>query len=166
VTVKRAVTTLASSEWEYSSKAMKLSTKGEYGLLALVDLARHQDSGPVQVQQIAERQGISKQYLDQLMLLLKKAGFVTSARGRLGGYTLARTAESITLLEVVTALEGPVENVNFLAARTRRRNTARIALKDVWQTFNENSRTFLNSTTLAQVCERCYAAESQVTYEI
>lgn len=145
---------------------MKLSTKGEYGLLALVDLARHQGSGPVQVQQIAVRQGISKQYLDQLMLLMKKAGFVTSARGRLGGYTLARPAEFITLLEVVTALEGPVENVNFLATRTRRRNTARDALKDVWQTLNENSRTFLQATTLAKVCERCYAAEGQITYEI
>jgi Rrf2 family cysteine metabolism transcriptional repressor len=145
---------------------MKLSTKGEYGLLALVDLARHQDSGPVQVQQIAERQGISKQYLDQLMLLMKKAGFVTSARGRLGGYALARSAESITLLEVVTALEGPVENVNFLAARTRRRNSARTALKDVWQTLNDHSRSFLEANTLAQVCERCYAAEGQVMYEI
>jgi Rrf2 family protein len=145
---------------------MKLSTKGEYGLLALVDLARHQDSSPIQVQQIAERQGISKQYLDQLMLAMKKAGFVVSSRGRLGGYTLARPAESITLLEVVSALEGPVENVNFLATRSRRRNTARTALRDLWQTLNATSRAFLEANTLENVCEKCYTSENQVTYDI
>jgi Rrf2 family protein len=145
---------------------MKLSTKGEYGLLALVDLARHQGAGPVQVHQIAKRQNLSKQYLDQLMLTMRKAGFVASSRGRLGGYMLARPAGAITLLDVVTALEGRVENVNFLTGRSRRRNTARNALKDVWQRLNENQRALLEAKTLAQVCEMCEMAEGALTYDI
>jgi Rrf2 family protein len=64
---------------------MRLSTKGEYGLLAIVDLALHANQGPVQSFQVAEREHIPKQYLDQLMLSLKKAGLVESSRGRQGG---------------------------------------------------------------------------------
>jgi Rrf2 family transcriptional regulator, cysteine metabolism repressor len=93
---------------------MRLSSKGEYGLLALIDLAMHTDEGPVQIHQIAKRQGIPKQYLGQLMLALKKAGFIHSLRGRQGGYVLARPAHAIMLHDVVTALEGPVRNINFL----------------------------------------------------
>lgn len=145
---------------------MKLSTKGEYGLLALVDLARQQEAGPVQVHQIAKRQGISKQYLDQLMLTLRKGGFVTSSRGRQGGYTLARPARSISLLDVVTALEGPVNNVNFLPGRSRRRNTGRSALNEIWQMLNEDARNLLGNKTLAQVCEACAVAEGALNYDI
>src|SRR5215831_1950489 len=92
---------------------MRLSTKGEYGLLAIVDLALHCDQGPVQSFQVAERQHIPKPYLDQLMLILKKAGLVESSRGRQGGYILARPASRITVLEIVAALEGPLGNANF-----------------------------------------------------
>ena len=78
---------------------MRLSSKGEYGLLALIDLAMHTAEGPVQIHQIARRQGIPKQYLGQLMLALKKAGLIHSMRGRQGGYVMARPAHAITLLE-------------------------------------------------------------------
>ena len=74
---------------------MRLSTRGEYGLLALVDLALFSGDRPLQAKQIAERQGIPKLYLDQLMMDLKKAGLVVSVRGREGGYQLARPANSI-----------------------------------------------------------------------
>src|SRR2546425_3244233 len=104
---------------------MKLSTKGEYGLLAIVDLALHSNQGPVQSFQIADRQHIPKQYLDQLMLILKKAGLVESSRGRQGGYQLAKPPSEISLLDIVTALEGPVENVNFLDKSPEARTPAR-----------------------------------------
>ena len=87
---------------------MRLSTKGEYGLLAIIDLALNSNNGPVKTMQISERQGIPKQYLNQLLLILKKAGLISSARGRQGGYQLNQNARSISLLDVVTALEGPI----------------------------------------------------------
>jgi Rrf2 family protein len=143
---------------------MKLSTRGEYGLLALVDLAA-QKEGPVQVSHIAQRQGIPKQYLDQLMLLLRKAGFVASARGRQGGYSLARPAGEITLLDAVAALEGPVENVNF-SSKGRRRFVARVVLKSVWEELYASLIERLQGKTLADISRQCKSAEDEPMYYI
>ena len=78
---------------------MKLSTKGRYGLRALLDLAVHQGNGTVSIQSIAERQNISERYLEQLIAKLKKAGLVSSIRGAGGGYRLAKDAEDISFLK-------------------------------------------------------------------
>ena len=88
---------------------MRLSAKSEYATRALVDLVLHDESGtPVQVRDIAERQNIPLKYLVQILLVLKSAGFVQSRRGVDGGYRLARPAETITLGEVIRAVEGPI----------------------------------------------------------
>jgi Rrf2 family protein len=84
---------------------MRLSTRGEYGLLALVELAMSSKGRALQAKRIAERQGIPKQSLDQLMMDLKKAGLVVSLRGRQGGYQLARPANSISLWEACHTLD-------------------------------------------------------------
>jgi Rrf2 family protein len=144
---------------------MKISTKGEYGLLAMVDLALHAEEPAVQGYQIAERQRIPKQYLDQLMLGLKKAGLVASLRGRQGGYRLARPADAITLLDVVTALEGPVENVNF-AESTRRKPGVRSILRHVWDELSEQSSALLRSKTIEDVCEEYQRSSTVITYDI
>jgi Rrf2 family protein len=143
---------------------MRLSRRGEYGLLALVDLAaRKQET--VQVSQIAQRQGIPKQYLDQLMLLLRKAGFVASARGRQGGYSLARPASEITLLDAVAALEGPVKNVNFLS-KGRRRLVARAVLRVFWEDLSQCSIEKLRAKTLEDIRKQCKSAEDEPMYYI
>ena len=72
---------------------MKLSTKGRYGLRAMIDLASHEEEGAVSIASISERQNISESYLEQLVAKLKKAGLVVSIRGAAGGYRLARPAE-------------------------------------------------------------------------
>ena len=76
---------------------MKLSTKGRYGLRAMVDLVVHSEEEPVSIASIAARQHISESYLEQLIAKLKKAGLVTSVRGALGGYIPSRKAESISV---------------------------------------------------------------------
>jgi Rrf2 family cysteine metabolism transcriptional repressor len=144
---------------------MRLSSRGEYGLLALVHIALHSVSGPVQSQQVAKEQGIPKQYLDQLMMALRAAGFVVSARGRQGGYSLARPARDITLLDVVTALEGPVRNLNFLP-KGRRRFTARGVLKGVWDDLWSRSIASLRAQTLEEICNSCRSEEQALTYDI
>jgi Rrf2 family cysteine metabolism transcriptional repressor len=133
---------------------MKLSTKGEYGLLAAVDLALHSGQGPVQSFQIAERQNIPKQYLDQLLLMLKKSGLVESSRGRQGGYQLARPAEEITLFDIVSVLEGPIENVNFVGKTPRSIYTARTLLKEIWTDLFLHTVEILRKRTLAEFCDR------------
>lgn len=145
---------------------MKLSAKGEYGMLALIDLALHQESGPVQLFQIAKRQAIPKQYLDQLMLILKRARIVASSRGRQGGYRLARPASKITLLEVVTALEGPIENQHFRGRSSPSNRATHRLLNQLWEEIYVQARHLLGGRTLEQICEQQRLGEKQIMYHI
>lgn len=87
---------------------MKLSNKGRYGVRALFDIAFYNAGRPTQVRDIAERQGIPPRFLEQIFQDLKRAAIVGSKRGPQGGYSLARAPDSITLGDVVRALEGPI----------------------------------------------------------
>lgn len=145
---------------------MKLSTKGEYGLLAAMDLALNSGRGPVQSFHIAERQNIPKQYLDQLLLMLKKAGLIESSRGRQGGYQLARAAQEITLFDIVTALEGPIENVNFLGKASQERTATQELLRDVWADLVAHTVKTLKRQTLDEFCDRHRRIQEQLMYYI
>ena len=79
---------------------MKLSTKGTYGLRAILDVAENQNIGPVSISSIADRQNLSENYLEQLMSKLKKAGLIASVRGAQGGYTLSRDPADINVGEI------------------------------------------------------------------
>ncbi|GAB6158955.1 Rrf2 family transcriptional regulator [Desulfotomaculum varum] len=87
---------------------MRLSTKGHYGLKAMFDLAMHYGSEPIPLKTVAERQGISENYLEQLIAVLRKVGLVKSVRGAQGGYILAKPPSAIKVGDVVRALEGPI----------------------------------------------------------
>ena len=91
---------------------MKLSTKGRYGLRALIDLALYSENETVSIQSIARRQNISDSYLEQLMRKLRSAGLIVSVRGAQGGYKLARPANEISVGDVLRALEGSLEAVS------------------------------------------------------
>lgn len=84
---------------------MKISSKGEYGIMALVELSVQRDTGPVKIQSIADRQNIPKKYLEQVLLALKRGGFVESTRGKKGGYFLADPPEDISVVDVLDELE-------------------------------------------------------------
>jgi Rrf2 family cysteine metabolism transcriptional repressor len=94
---------------------VKLSKRSEYACLALVDLTEHKDQGYIPTAVIASRQGVPPQYLEQILLILKRAGYVRSRRGTGGGYRLAKSPDSITIAEVLRLLDGalaPVESVS------------------------------------------------------
>lgn len=88
---------------------MKLSTKGRYGVKAMVDLAIHHGENPVSIKTISQRQNISEYYLEQLFSPLRKADLVKSIRGAQGGYILNREPKDITIADVMDVLEGPIE---------------------------------------------------------
>lgn len=90
---------------------MKISTKGRYGLEAIVDLAIHSSEGLVNLKSISERCGLPEAYILQIFLTLRRAGIVNSIRGAQGGYVLARSASEITVGEILTTLEGPLSPV-------------------------------------------------------
>lgn len=89
-------------------RVLKVSSRGRYAVKAVYELALHYDHGPVAVSFIAQAQGISEQYLEQLMPFLKRAHIIRGLRGAQGGYTLARAPRDISVSDVVSAVEGPI----------------------------------------------------------
>ena len=89
--------------------AFHVSTRGEYGMRLMVDLARHYGEGAVSLHAVATREQLPEAYLEQLVANLRKAGLVQGKRGAGGGYTLARDPDAITAGDIVRALEGPIE---------------------------------------------------------
>ncbi|MCD8216060.1 MAG: Rrf2 family transcriptional regulator [Clostridiales bacterium] len=90
---------------------MKISTRARYGLKAMIDIALNENKGVVSLNAIAERNGISENYLEQLIASLKRGGYVKSVRGAGGGYMLNMAAEEITVCQLLEALEGPLSLV-------------------------------------------------------
>lgn len=90
------------------SGAMHFSTRGEYGVRLMVELARHRGTGPVSLADISDHEDLPRPYLEQLVISLREAGLVVSTRGARGGYELARHADQIRMSQVIEALEGPI----------------------------------------------------------
>ncbi len=130
---------------------MRVSTRAWYGLMAMVELGLRERQGRVQVREISESQGIPEEYLEQLMMPLKRAGLVRSQRGARGGYTLARPATEITMAEVLEALEGPILDAEPMDAALRERaQTSGVA--EIWERLRQTMDATLRDITLAQVC--------------
>ncbi|HXF75402.1 MAG TPA: Rrf2 family transcriptional regulator [Methylomirabilota bacterium] len=134
---------------------MKISSKGHYGLLALAELAEnYKMRRAVQVKEIASNQQIPMQYLGQIMLLLKRGRLVHAARGPAGGYMLTRPPETISVREILAALEGP--SVGFdLKPETRGRSVSKVTqrLVETWARAVRAMETVLDETTLADLCK-------------
>ncbi len=146
---------------------MKISTKGRYGLRALIDLAEYSEIEPVSINSISARQGISERYLEQLMTMLKKAGLVKSIRGAGGGYVLAKAVEEISVGDVLRALEGSLEPVE--CAANNGENTCEVAggcvTKYVWQRINESINRTVDEISLKQLVEESKHVSNKATSE-
>ena len=134
-------------------KILKLSTKGKYGLRAIIDLARFSEKEPVSIGCIATRQKLSERYLEQLFALLKKAGLVKSIRGASGGYVLARDASEISVGDVLRALEGNLEPVRCAAFYSEEGCMAsdECVTKYVWQKINDSINKTVNEIKLDEL---------------
>lgn len=135
---------------------MRISTRGEYGVRAMLDLALHFRQGPVALKSIADRQGISETYLEQLIAPLRKAGLVSSIRGANGGYELSREPHEIKIGEIIRVLEGPIapmgcasESPQHFACDNSRKCAARV----LWQRLRDRISEFLDSTSLGELLD-------------
>ena len=147
---------------------MRISCKVEYGIRALLDLALHGQSGPSLSRETAQRQSIPETYLNQLLLQLRRGGLITSARGPRGGHMLARAPETITVLEIMEALEGPlvvVAEINTDIKSSTPSETDAL-LSDLWDELRRIMHAHLSSTTLQDLVERKQQHASELTYEI
>ena len=133
---------------------MKLSTKGRYGTRAMLDLAMHQDGGPVNLKEVAERQGISRRYLEHLMARLASSGLVRSVRGRSGGFVLTRPPSEITVGEVVEALEGPINVVDCGSDPSVCTRVSTCVTREVWNEVSQTIAHYLSQITLEDLYQR------------
>lgn len=132
---------------------MKVSTKGRYGLRAIVDLAAHESEGQVSLKSVAERQGLSENYLEQLFSSLKKSGLVKSVRGAQGGYLLAKATYKITVGDVLRSLEGTLCPVDCIDpdVPTSCERSDKCVTADVWVKLRDKINEVVDSITLADL---------------
>ena len=139
---------------------MRLTARSEYGLLALIDLGVRYGEGPVSAREVSERQSIPLKFLEQLLAALRKAGLVCASRGSHGGFALTRDPGSISVLEVVEALEGPLAPTSCDGGQLCGRSGA-CAAASVWTRATDALRDVFLTTTLADLSAR--QAEFDVT---
>lgn len=134
---------------------MKISTKGRYALRMLYDLALHHDEGYVSLKDIADRHGISKKYLEQIVPLLNKTGLLRTNRGNKGGYMLSGTADEITVGDVLRATEGslaPVACLEFEPNECPRAGDCSTLF--IWEGLFKTITDYLDGITLSDIIAR------------
>lgn len=143
---------------------MKISTRGRYGLKIIVDLAEVFVNGNNELTNtkgIAKRQGLSENYIEQLIAPLKKAGYVNSVRGAQGGYSLAKPPSEITVGEVLRTLEGSLAPTDCLAENPTHgcgdADCGTCVTKSVWTKINDSLNDVVDSVTIKDMLEDAYA---------
>lgn len=134
---------------------MKISTKGDYGIRAIIELAHHYgDPKPTQSADIAARQGVPESYLEQLLTTLRRAGFVRSVRGPQGGHVLIRDPDTLPVSEVIEALEGSILPVDCLDDSSTCSKAGDCAQREMWQAVREAILGVLEKTTIADLAAK------------
>ncbi|ENH97079.1 transcription regulator CymR [Gracilibacillus halophilus YIM-C55.5] len=120
---------------------MKISTKGRYGLTIMIELARNEGTGPMSLKMIAQENGLSEHYLEQLVAPLRNASLVKSVRGAYGGYVLAQKPGEITAGDIIRILEGPITPVEGIEEEEP-------AKQELWIKIRDAVKNVLDTTTL------------------
>lgn len=130
---------------------MRLTTKGRYAVTAVLDLAFHQDNGPVSLAAISERQCISLSYLEQLFAKLRRNGVVISTRGPGGGYSLQRSTSEISVSDVIIAVDESCQITRCDEVESCSGGDYQCLTHDLWQELSNEIRSFLDGITLAEI---------------
>lgn len=142
---------------------MKLSTKGRYGVRAMLDLAQHYGEGLILLKDVARRQEVSERYLEHLFLALKAAGLVKSVRGARGGFMLARPPAETKLVDIVNVCEGQLCVVECVIEPDLCTRSPRCAARDLWMELKMAMEGVLSSLTLQDLVERQHRKEQVTT---
>ena len=135
---------------------MKLSTKGRYAVMAMVDLAMFSDNKPISLADIADRQEISLSYLEQLFAKLRRGGLVRSVRGPGGGYLLAREDTETRISDIILAVDEPIRATRCTPGQPFgcRINKSRCTTHDLWEELGNQIYLYLSSVTVADVVNK------------
>lgn len=133
---------------------MQLTTKARYVIRAMIDLSIFSDDGPVLVRDIAQRQGMSARYLEQLLLAPKAAGMIRSTRGAHGGFTLTKAPSEITLREIVQIMEGSISPTECADDPGICPSSSSCVTHEIWVRIKKATDEILESTTLQDLVNR------------
>ena len=133
---------------------MRVSTKGDYGVRALIELAHHFGEGPLLSSQIAARQGIPEPYLDQLLTTLRRAGFIRSVRGPQGGHALLREPNDLKLSEVIGVLEGSLSPIACLDEPDGCGKPGFCPQREVWEAVRDTTAKILDAVSVGDLAAR------------
>lgn len=145
---------------------MKLSTRSRYGFRAALELAVEYGKGPLQIKIIAEREGISNKYLEQLIAILKSSGLVRSVRGPKGGYMLAKAPHLVKLSQVFEVLEGPLVTVECVDHLDFCPRCTDCVTRQVWTEMQRAMLDVLESKTLQDLVDSIQGHRDAVNYQI
>ena len=129
---------------------MRLTTKGRFAVTAMIDVAMHSGKGPVTLAGVSDRQKISLSYLEQLFGKLRRHGLVESVRGPGGGYNLARPADSVSVADIITAVDEPIDATQC-GGKENCQDDKRCMTHELWASLNAHIFSFLRSVTLEQL---------------
>ncbi|MBE5863719.1 MAG: Rrf2 family transcriptional regulator [Lachnospiraceae bacterium] len=135
---------------------MIVSTRVEYGLMALLDIASHSENDiSVSTTDIAERQNISQKYLEQILPLLRQAGLIRAQKGLRGGYRLSRSANLLKLSEVLNALDGSILAGMEITEESTESSLRNVINECLWESINARIREYAENRTLGDLLEEC-----------
>lgn len=141
---------------------MKISTKGRYALRLMIDIAMHNEAGPVRIKDISSRQGISDKYLEQIISVLHKAGYVRSIRGPQGGYLLVKKPKEYTVGMILRLTEGslaPVSCLDYEENDCEKQSSCATLI--LWKRLNDAIKNVVDDVTLADLVEwQCNAGDN------
>ncbi|MDD4370992.1 MAG: Rrf2 family transcriptional regulator [Anaerostipes sp.] len=147
---------------------MKLSTKGRYGLRAIIDIAEYGEAVPVSISAVSKRQGITVRYLEQLLPKLRKAGFIQSIRGAQGGYVMAKETNQISVGDILRALEGDLFLVDCyeVTGEGEQCQGARFCVtKTVWKKINDSIKDTVDNMYLSDLVEEAKSVHQSESKE-
>ncbi|MFA4889613.1 MAG: Rrf2 family transcriptional regulator [Candidatus Omnitrophota bacterium] len=146
---------------------MKITYKGDYGLKTILSLSLNYGQGYLTIHQIAQRLDIPVKFLEQILLDLKRGGFVQSRRGRVGGYILARPPAKIRLGEVIRFIEGPLSPIACVDAHYKGcRDVGDCVFKDIWKQVAKATEKIIDSLSFEALAKKTKAPRTGLVYQI
>ena len=146
---------------------MKITYKGDYALKTILDLAGHFGSGPVVINDLSSRLDIPTKFLEQILLDLKRAGFVESRRGKIGGYSLAKEPAKITLGEVIRFIEGPIGPIACVDKKySGCHDVSSCVFRNIWAQVSSSTSKIIDNITFEDLLKRSKKNTKTFTYQI
>jgi len=146
---------------------MKVTFKGDYALKALLDLALHYNKELVTAGDLAQRINAPVKFLEQVLLDLKKGGFVESRRGNIGGYLLSRAPAQITIGDVIRFIEGPIEPISCLEQHYKGCNDVyKCVFRPIWQQVAQATSDIVDKVTFEDLVNQAHLSKETLSYQI